>query len=422
MKQFFLLTLVLFLFLADTSFLNAQSDSSKNGVNIYYGAKDTTVKNKSVKDTSASDNHPQDGIEQKGFFIESNDGTASLRLYASVRVFGAYDFNGLKGGTSFSITDIPVGGDNKNEESFFMTTNLTRFGLESNFNSPIGNISSKVETDFNSDGNHLRLRHAYGFSGFLLAGQTWTVFSDVKSMPNTVDIDGPPTAVSLRSVQIRAYKELPKGWTFRLSIESPNVNIKVPDTLTLEPVSQVVPDLASSINKKFRFGHIQFSGILRSISVRELSGNLDVITGYGGMLSSSINFLKDYNIMIQALAGKGITSFLNVSQNKNIDVAIDPSSGHYQLLASYGGFLSLTKEFRTVNVSTSLVYGALYVADSGYGPDDTFSIGHYICLNTFWFSKRGFRVGAEYNIGFSKNKVGETGMANRLAFTFYYDL
>jgi hypothetical protein len=30
-------------------------------------------------------------------------------------------------------------------------------------------------------------------------------------------------------------------------------------------------------------------------------------------------------------------------------------------------------------------------------------------------------MGGEYNFGYSKNKKGESGTANRFAFTFYYD-
>ncbi len=169
--------------------------------------KDTLVKKISARDSLSADRHPQDSPDSSGFFVESKNGKSNLRIYASIRLFGAYDFNGLKGGTSFSVNKIPVGSENKNEPNFFMTANLTRFGVESNVQTGVGKVNMKLETDFATDGNHLRLRFAYGSTNFILGGQAWTVFSDNRSIPNTVDADGPPTAVLLRSVQIRLFKE-----------------------------------------------------------------------------------------------------------------------------------------------------------------------------------------------------------------------
>ena len=194
----------------------------------FYNKKDTIVKKTSLKDSTRIDIHPQDASDSSGFYVESKSGNSNLRLYASIRLFGAFDFNGLKGGTSFTVNKIPVGNENKNEENFFMTGNLTRFGLESNVKTGVGKVNMKLEGDFASEGNHLRLRFAYGRTNFILGGQAWTVFSDNSSIPNTVDFDGPPTAVLLRSVQIRLFKETKDGWLFKGSIESPNVKISTP--------------------------------------------------------------------------------------------------------------------------------------------------------------------------------------------------
>ena len=48
-----------------------------------------------------------------------------------------------------------------------------------------------IETDFYGSGSVLRLRHAYGSYGGLLAGQTWSTFVDDDNFPNTIDFESP---------------------------------------------------------------------------------------------------------------------------------------------------------------------------------------------------------------------------------------
>ena len=84
-----------------------------------------------------------------------------------------------------------------------MVPNQTRLGLEVNRSSLIGPVKLKIETDFLGTNNSLRIRHAYVESGNFILGQTWSTFTDVNSVPQTVDIDGPNSSVMLRTVRIR---------------------------------------------------------------------------------------------------------------------------------------------------------------------------------------------------------------------------
>ena len=49
--------------------------------------------------------------------------------------------------------------------------------------------------------------------------------------------------------------------------------------------------------------------------------------------------------MYQALLGKGITSFLKLSQDNTSDIILNPQTGDYEMLGSYGGFIALTNRF-----------------------------------------------------------------------------
>ncbi len=386
-------------------------------------SEDTLTKKSSIKkDTlSSKDIHPQDAPESSGLFIKSGDKKLTMRLYGSARLFGSNDFNGLEGGTGFSISEIPVGDNANYEETFYMTANLTRLGMEVKRKTFIGNALIKIETDFNGPDNKFRIRHAYGQTNHLIVGQTWTNFSDIETLPITVDVDGPPTAVSLRTVQIKYYLDFKPGWRFRASIESPSVTIFIPDTVSVEEVTQNYPALASNIKKDWETLQIKVAAILNPVSVRDFSGDRVNLLGGGGLLSFNANITKTSTLKFQGLLGKGIASFLNIGDNSAFDVVLNPFDSTYQLTSLYGGFIAFNQNLIKRLIDIDLVYGLIKINMEDYFPDYTFKSGQYIALNAFFTSPGGFRLGAEYSYGFKKTKNDGSGEANRFAFTFYYD-
>lgn len=82
-------------------------------------------------------------------------------------MFGSNDFNGLSGGTGFSIGDIPIDtGNLVSENTFFLTANISRVGIEVTKKMGFGNVFARIETDFNGSGQNFRIRHAYGQTDF----------------------------------------------------------------------------------------------------------------------------------------------------------------------------------------------------------------------------------------------------------------
>ena len=393
-----------------------------------FGQTKSTIKDsvnqkiKSSKDTlSSKDIHPQDSPESSGLIIRSQDKKLSIRFYGSARVYGSYDFNGLQGGTGFNISEIPVDEEINNNETFYMTANVTRLGLDVKRKTIVGNTLIKIETDFNGTDNKFRIRHAYGQTSHFIIGQTWTNFSDIETLPLTVDVDGPPTAVTVRNVLIKYYLDFKPGWRFRASIESPSVVIYIPDTVSVEAVTQNYPAVASNIKKDWEAVQIKAAGIINPISVRNLSGERGSLLGKGALLSINTNISTTSSLKFQGIYGDGIASFLNLADNSAFDVVLNPSDGEYQLTTCYGGYvaynLSLFKEF----LDMDLDYGLVKLNMEDYFPDDSFKAGQYIALNGFFSTPEGFRLGVEYTYGYKKTKSGQNGNANRFAFTFYYD-
>lgn len=373
------------------------------------------------EDTTASiDRHPQDSPDSKGFFIYSSSKTSSLRILGSVRLFGSNDFNGLSGGTGFSLGKIPVNSPTEDEGTFFMTANITRLGIEASKDMSFGELFVRLETDFNGDGSNFRIRHAYAQSDFLIAGQTWTGFSDIETLPITVDIDGPPTAIASRTVQVKYYNNFGDRWRFRASIELPSVATSIPDTVSVDPVTQSYPAFTANIKKNWDSFSFKAASIFNPISVRDLDGTKSTLAGFGGLLSMEADFTENTVLYLQSLAGVGIASFLNLSGGNSYDVILNPISGEYELTQTYGGFVAISQKAFNRKFDFNLALGTVIFTMEDYFADDTFEQGFYVAANSF-FDFNGNKLGLEYTYGKKKLKNGDEGDANRIAFTFYYD-
>ena len=179
----------------------------------------------------SEDVHAQDSPEDRGFLIITSDGKATLRLRGSIRVNGVYDLNGLQTRNTFSTYDIPVGNENVAEPRFFMNANQSRIGIEASRETGIGEVFMRFEGDFLGN-DRFRIRHAFGATDLFVIGQTWSTFGDVTSIPLTVDLDGPNSAVAERTVQVRYKKRIGDDLQVSVAVESPSPEISLPDTLS----------------------------------------------------------------------------------------------------------------------------------------------------------------------------------------------
>ena len=118
-----------------------------------------------------------------------------------------------------------------------------------------------LETDFYGSGNALRLRHAYGSYGGLLAGQTWSTFVDENNMPNTIDFESPMAFPSIRQAQVRWTQKLSTKLTWSLAVEDNKSAIQTPSDIPGK-AEYPMPDLATRFRFEGSKGHVFASGFL----------------------------------------------------------------------------------------------------------------------------------------------------------------
>src|SRR5215472_3603451 len=160
-----------------------------------------------------------------------------------------------------------------------LSVKQSRFGVKGTM--PTGDstpaINFKFEFDMFGVGadagkTTIRLRHAYGEWGQLLAGQTHSLFMDIDVFPNVIDYWGPPGMVFFRNVQVRwtAYRTTNDALAVAIERPSNDVdsgNIRLVqglESITVQP-DQTLPDFTVQFRHDDTWGHYQLAGILRKV-------------------------------------------------------------------------------------------------------------------------------------------------------------
>src|SRR5262245_11206202 len=141
-----------------------------------------------------------------------------------------------------------------------------------------GGLGTYLEFDlFGTSGNEsvsnshgLRVRHAYGTFGNLLAGQTWTTFSDPSAYAETIDFGGPAGQIFARQAQVRWTQPF-DGGQWALALENPETVVALPDGTLFRADDDQVPDIAANLQWPTPFGKFTLAGLLRQVRVDSAS-------------------------------------------------------------------------------------------------------------------------------------------------------
>lgn len=409
--------------LTPTSLIEAGNDSIAHDTLSIQDSLITNLQSDSVTvdTTYLEDIHPQDISDKAGYVLENSGKWGKLRIYGSLRINGAYDLNGLLNTNSFSTYDIPVGEESINQGRFFMAPYQSRLGVEVTRVGLIVNFRVKIETDFLGANNGLRIRHAFVETGNFVIGQTWSTFTDGNSVPQTVDVDGPNSSVQLRTVRIRyADRLLESHLRYIVSLESPDPDVVVPDSLTDRIPAQFIPDIAGQLKRNFNFGYLSLATIIRGITVRDSSGSSSQILGYGFLFSGVYNLDSKNKFLFQGVYGAAISRFITALKNQGLDLVYNPNTELFEPTIAFGFLGSYMHNWRS-DVSSAFTIGMVGINNKDYEPAGAFSQSWYYSANVFWNALLGVRFGLEIANGRRINNDGNYGKATRVGFIFYAD-
>jgi DcaP outer membrane protein len=374
------------------------------------------------------------------------EGTKSFEVYGFAQLDYIQDFDRVNPDWEDTLrpsripTDPEEFGDD-GQVSF--SVKQSRFGVKATLPTSKGDINTKFEFDMFGVGSDagettIRLRHAYGEFGQILAGQTNSLFMDGDIFPNTIDYWGPAGMVFLRNPQIR-WTPIKGDSTFAVAIENPGNDIDsgqfrevgdIPDAQG----DQEYPDFTTHYRMNTGFGHVQAAGILRWIGAEVLcntsqadpdandfcpNGQAEVVyddsdLGWGINLTTVINVLEKDAIRAGLVYGEGIASYMN---DGGMDAGPDraPADPGVKVEAvELTGVSAYYDHWWSDKYSSSIGYAFTEVDNTPGQTPDTFKKGQYASVNLLYYPVENVLIGGELLWGEREDFDGANNDATRV--------
>jgi hypothetical protein len=326
------------------------------------------------------------------------------------------DFDPVGSEDSFDTRTIVVDGTRGTNSNIHAKE--TRLNLEITGRVEERDLRLFVETDFYGTSTTLRLRHAYGTWGNLLAGQTWTTFMDDDNLPRTIDFESPTAFAQIRQALVRWTQEA-GILTWSAAVEDNKSSIVVP-TLVPGKAEYPLPDLVGRLRFDFGGGHVTTSGFLGAARFRPTDNTIDTDTVrlWGTMLSAKFPTFGRDTVYGVVTVGEGIGRY------RGGTTAVPDETG---ALHAIGGaaFMGGYEHFWSERWSTNAVGSIGDTYDQDFYPDTINKRLTYGAVNLlYWFLGDRAWTGVEYLVGYRKTfDEGEnSASAHRLQYAVRFNL
>ncbi len=277
-------------------------------------------------------------------------------------------------------------------------------------------VGAYINFNFDGPNNYLTLQNAYlKYRGFK-AGYTSSLFTDVMSIPPTIDFQGPNSLTFLYNALIDYEYEWGENWSVGAGLEMPIASYTTSDSTY--SVYQSIPDIPLYLQYAWnkRSSWVRLSTMFRNITYRDevTDHNRDRV-GWGVKLSGSATFDHTLTAYYQAIYGEGISNYIQDMAGLGLDLL--PSATHVGDLEAnnaWGGYLGLQYNF-TKSLFASATYSLVRTwRDEVVKAPTQYENAQYIVANLFWTVAPQVQLGIEYLWGDREDADAEKYHNNRL--------
>ncbi|MDA0704923.1 MAG: DcaP family trimeric outer membrane transporter, partial [Proteobacteria bacterium] len=329
----------------------------------------------------------------------------------------------------------------------------SRFRFDSRTPTDWGMMSTRIEGDFfgaggnqnASNSNSFRLRHAFGQLGPVLAGQTFTTFSDTSTYGDTIDFYGTAGAEFARQAMIRYSASLGEGLGLDLAVENPQSRIffaNAAGAVRSTNTNDQLPDFVARFTYNSSWGALNLSGVGRRFKFDLGSGGSDAAWGYGVHAGANVNLWEGGNIGVLANFGDGIGRYITgglyrgavASCSNDVNPGNAACNVDVETLWQNSGMVRLTHKW-TDNIRSNVHYGfvrselptsQLLKATGNVNAvvDGLNRSVDYMSGNIIWSPVSRVNIGLEVMHGwrdsFQVNSTNNTGEATRVQLGMQY--
>ena len=350
----------------------------------------------------------RDGFTMGGFVFKPG-GRVKLDVLRDFKPIGSED--------SFDPRTIPLDGSEGTNSN--VHAKETRLNLDIRGQVEDRELRMFIETDFYGSSSVLRLRHAYGSWGGLLAGQTWSTFVDEDNMPRTIDFESPMAFASVRQALVRWTQKLGGAVTWSAALEDNKSAILIP-TDRPGKAEYPMPDVVTRFRFDAPFGHVTTAAFVGAARFRpaDQEEDPDNETLWGTMASAKVTtFGRDYIYGVVTF-GEGIGRY------RGGTTAVPDSTGQLHAVggvALMGGY----EHFWSERWSTNAVYSGTDTTDEPFYTASVNKHLNYGAVNLlYWFLGDRAWTGVEYIYG-RREVFGDdedSGAAHRVQYAVRFNL
>ncbi|MEM9234543.1 MAG: DcaP family trimeric outer membrane transporter, partial [Pseudomonadota bacterium] len=313
----------------------------------------------------------------------------------------------------------PIGGDDQTVTDF--TAEASRLFVEAKREMNGQTVKGYVEMDFlgSLQGNERvsnsfspRLRRAFVTVNGWLLGQEWSTFQNTTAIPESASFltlsDG---MVFIRQPQIRYTRG-----NFQIALENGDTTITSTTGARIEADSNAVPDVVLRYNAKGDYGNVSIAGIARQLRA-DLPGFEEEDFGYGLSISGRLNAAGKDDIRFNLFGGEGLGRYVGL--NAVNGAAVDPLTGNLEAISSYGGLIAYRHPFGDT-ARVNIGYSGLWADNPDFAmPAMTKSV-QSVYGAVLWDVAPKTTVGAELLLGTRENEAGDDGTLTRLTLSTKY--
>lgn len=345
-----------------------------------------------------------------------------MKLGGYVKADVLYDLNGTLDKKRFLMSTIPVEGqpeyDNSGYINFF--TSETRFNIEVRRIEGTVPLRMYIETDFWTQGDMLRLRHAYVGAGNFIFGQTFSILHISESKPYIIDFGAGDAYYGGRTMQIRYQKRIKTNLQIVLGIEKlMNLGIENPDTLKGFASAQL-PVFSARIDYSWEKGIIFLGAMLGQLRWDSQRNGKNPSAFQNNLVIAGRQYIGKNNYFTWNLSygngsGENIMSFVGSNAN-----AVLTPEGKLQTMPAFSFLASYSHKW-TDNLSSNFSYGYGWLETPPSREPFSLKRGGVGHANIIWRPVRQFASGLEYMRGVQNTTNDAVGRAYRIQTMVRFD-
>lgn len=358
------------------------------------------------------------------FLMMSRDATLAMGIGGLVRMRGWYDFDGAMPVNGFIPYMIPIPEDPANQRRLAATPSGTAlFFRIIGSDKTLGNFSAFILAGFDGGtDSQFKLKQSYVTINDWTIGYAPSAFWDQAANPPLIEAQGHTGQANRTAVQLRWCHQFKKGWSVAVSAEFPQSYARA-DNANTKAINDWLPDMVAYGQYSWAqgAGHVRLSALARCLPYRDLvEGKNRNVAGWGLQLSAISPVGYNWTLYGEAIAGKGIESYVNDLRISRLDLINDTNrAGRMYAPKCYGFTLGVKYNFRPNVFASISASESCYKPTSAAGTSE-YKYGLYGMANIFWNMTSRIQAGAEYVIGKRMDYDGAHGDAQRVNLLFQY--